>query len=340
MNRNPLMLAIGLMAFSHTIAQKVDSSEFYFQKGIEEKTAKRFLTASSYLDKAIQFNPKFKEAYIESGYVSLEMRKTDKAMAQFNKVLEMEPNNTVASKELMELYYSYRQFSKAKEMAGKCTSCLNSEKIKAMCSYNEEDYGSAVKGLTSYLSKNPTDAEATYTLARSFLDMEDYKNAVPYYNKAILLNGEKNVWMYELGLLYYSQEDYKNAVVLFNKAAEKGYPQKSDFVENLGYAYMFSGQTDQGEKLLLDLLQKKPNNKDLMRDMAEAFYNGKMYQKALGYCEQLMKIDANDGKALYQAGLCFQKMGQKDKGQGMCDKAIEMDPSLNGLRQKQMTMGL
>jgi len=29
-------------------------------------------------------------------------------------------------------------------------------------------------------------------------------------------------------------------------------------------------------------------------------------------------------------------MGQKDKGQGMCDKAIELDPSLNGLRQKQM----
>ena len=35
MKRNPLMLAIGLMAFSQTFAQKADSSEFYFQKGIE-----------------------------------------------------------------------------------------------------------------------------------------------------------------------------------------------------------------------------------------------------------------------------------------------------------------
>ena len=99
---------------------------------------------------------------------------------------------------------------------------------------------------------------------------------------------------------------------------------------------MFSGQTEQGEKLLLDLLQKKPNNKDLLRDMAEAFYNGKMYQKSLGYCQKLMEIDTKDGKALYQAGLCFQKMGQKDKGQGMCDKAIELDPSLNSMRQKSM----
>ena len=89
--------------------------------------------------------------------------------------------------------------------------------------------------------------------------------------------------------------------------------------------------------MLLDLLQKKPNNKDLMRDMAEAFYNGKMYDKSLNYCQKLMEMDMKDGKALYQAGLCFQKMGQKDKGQGMCDKAIEMDPSLAGMRQKSMS---
>lgn len=330
------MFAIGLMASSQCFAQKTDSSEIYFQKGIEEKTGKRFLQASNYLDKAIQFNPKYKEAYLENGYVNLEMHKTDKAMMQFSKVLELEPANNAATKELMDLYYNYRQFAKAKEMAGKCSSCLNAEKIKAMCSYQEEDYGNAVKGLMSYLAKNPADAEATYTLARSFLDMEDYKNAVPYYNKAILLDAEKNVWMYELGLLYYNQEDFKNAVVFFNNAAEKGYPQKSDFVENLGYAYMFSGQMEQGEKLLLALLEKKPNNKELLRDIAEAYYNGKMYKKSLDFCQKLMEMDVKDGKALYQAGLCFQKMGDKDKGQAMCDKAIQYDPSLNGLRQKQM----
>lgn len=337
MNFSPLKLVVCLMVYASANAQTTDSSEVYFQKGIEEKTAKRYLVAANWFDKSIQANPSFTQAYIESGYVHLEMRKTDKAMQQFNKVLELQPGNAVAIKELMEMYYSYRMFAKAKDMAGKCNGCLSAEKIKAMCNYHEEDYGSAVKGLTAYLSKNPTDAEASYTLARSYLDMEDYKNAIPAYNKAVLLDGEKNVWMYELGLLYYSQEDYKNSVVFFNKAAEKGYPQKSDFQENLGYAYMFSGQQEQGEKILLDLLQKKPNNKDLLRDMAEAFYNGKMYEKSLGYCQKLMEMDTKDGKALYQAGLCFQKMGQKDKGQGMCDKAIELDPSLNGLRQKSMT---
>jgi hypothetical protein len=39
-------------------------------------------------------------------------------------------------------------------------------------------------------------------------------------------------------------------------------------------------------------------------------------------------------------GMCYQKKGEKDKGVQLCDKAIEMDPSLASLKQKKMDMGL
>lgn len=338
--KKTVLLAITLLAITSSYSQNTDSAEVYFQKGIEEKTAKHFLQASKYFDKAIQINPGYKEALTENGYANLEMHKTDNAKILFSKLYELDPGNPVAIKELMELYYDYHQYAKAAEMAAKCKGCQDAEKVLGMSAYRQEDYGTAIKVLNSFLSKNPTDAEATYIMARSYLDMEEYKAAVPYYNKAIMLDGEKNVWMYELGLLYYNNNDYKNAVTFFNKAAEKGYPQGNDFNENLGYAYIYSGNFDQGEKLLLSILDRKPNDKEMIRDIAEAYYKNKMYDKSLGYCQKLMEMDANDGKALYQAGLCFQKKGQVDKGQKMCDKAIDMDPSLNSLRQKSMTMGL
>ena len=114
----------------------------------------------------------------------------------------------------------------------------------------------------------------------------------------------------------------------------------NDFNENLGYAYIYSGQFDNGEKELLAILDKKPDNKEMIRDIAEAYYKQKMYDKSLNYLQKLLEMDTKDGKALYQAGLCFQKKGQKNKGEGMCDKAIEIDPSLSGLRQKMMSEGL
>ncbi len=331
------LLAIGIMAIASVYSQVADSSAVYFQKGIEEKTAQHFLQASKYFDKAIDLNPTYKEALLENGYVNLEMRKTDNAKGYFTKLYEIDPSNAVAIKELMELCYNYRQFAKARELAAKCTGCLNAEKILGMCAYQQEDFGNSVKALSNYLSKNPTDAEATYTMARCYLDMEEYKSAVPWYTKAVALDGEKNQWMYELGLLYYNNNDYKNAVVLFTKAADKGYPQNNDYNENLGYAHIYSGNFEQGERMLLNLLERKPGNKEMLRDIAEAYYNNKMYDKSLGYCQKLMEMDMKDGKALYQAGMCFQKKGDKDKGQKMCDKAIELDPSLSSMRQKSMS---
>ena len=324
-----------------SIHAQSDSARFYFDKGMEEKKAKRYLLASRALENAVKFNPSYTEAYLENAYVALEMRKVNIALNSFTKVNELDPSNKVAIKELTNIYYNFRQYNKAIEFAKKCTECENANRIIGMSYYQQEDYPSAEKALITALAKNPNDAEATYTLARTYLDMEEYKKAVPFYEKAVNMDGVKNSWMYELGLLYYNNNDYKNAVASFNKAAANGYTQSNDFNENLGYASLYSGEYEKGESLLLEIWKRKPGSKDILRDMAEIFYQQKKYDKSLDYCQKLMELNKDDGKALYQAGLCFQKKGQKDRGQQMCDKAIEMDPSLASLRKKvEMPNGL
>ncbi|MGG9972229.1 tetratricopeptide repeat protein [Ferruginibacter sp. SUN002] len=327
------------MAFS-TFAENLDSARVYFDKAILEKNAKRYQVASKLFDKAVEFNPKFVDAYLENGFVNLEMRRTDAAKYAFTKVNELDPNNNIAIQQLTELFYSYRQFSKAIEYAQKCKNYPAAEKIIGLSSYEQEDYPTAVSTLQAYLAKNPKDAQAIYTIGRSYLEMEEYKKAVPFYKQAVEADPAKNAWAYELGLLSYNNDDFKNAVIYFNKAAENGYNQSADFKENLGFAYIYSNEFEKGEKLLLELIAKKPGNKDMLRDMADAYYKAKQYNKSLEYCQKLMEMDMRDGKALWQAGLCFQKLGEKDRGAQMCDRAIELDPTLAGMRQKNMSAGL
>ena len=321
-------------------SKTLDSSAHYFQKGIEEKTARRFLVAAGYFDKAIHFNSNYTEAYIENGFVNKEMRRTDAAMQNFTKAYELDPGNDVVLKELAELYYSYRQYQKAVDFAQKCKGCDNKDRIIAMSYFGMEDYGRAEKALLALVAKNANDAEATYMLAKTYLEMGLNGKAIPYYEKAIQADGTKSKWSFELGLLYYNSDNYKKAVVYFNKAIEQGFMQNNDFNENLGFAYLYSGEFDKGEKLLNEIMERKPGDREIIRDVALAFYDGKMYDKCLDYCQKLLEMDKNDGKALYQAGLCFQRKGQVQRGQQMCDRAIELDPSLNKLRQKKMMMGL
>ena len=311
-----------------------DSSFVYYQKGIIEKNAQRYMVASGYFEKATTFDAKNIQAHLEYAFVNLQMRKMDKAKAAFIKVYELDPTNKVAIENLTELYFAYRQFPKAIEFAQKCPNYASSERIIAMSLYNQEDYATAIPQLINCLSKQPNDAQVAYSIARSYLEMEDYKQAFPFYKTAIELDKTKNSWMYELGLLSYTIDDYKSAVDYFNMAIDNGYPQTNDVLENLGFSYIYTKNFDDGERVLMMLLAKKPGNTVLLRDMAEAFYKNKMYDKSLDFCQKLLEINKNDGKALWQAGLCFQKKGQKDRGQQMCDKAIELDPSLASMRQQ------
>jgi len=337
--KNLLTLILVLLSCT-AFSQTTDSSSWYYGKGMEEKAAKRYLVASNHFETAIQLNSRYTEAYIENGLVNKEMRRTDASKQNFTKAFELDNNNEIAIAELMELNFSYRQYQTAIDFAQRCKTCANKDRIIAMSYYQMEDYGKAEKMLLKLVEKDPKDAEANYTLARTYLEMGLEGKGIPYYVKAVQLDDTKSRWHFELGLLYYNNDNYKNAVISFNKAADNGLIRTNDFNENLGFAYLYSSDFDKGEKLLNDIVDRKPGDKELLRDIAVAFYDRKMYDKCLSYCQRLMEMDMKDGKALYQAGLCFQKKGETSRGQQMCDKAIEMDPSLGSLRTKKEIMGM
>jgi tetratricopeptide (TPR) repeat protein len=164
--------------------------------------------------------------------------------------------------------------------------------------------------------------------------------AITWYEKAVLLDDKKSKWFFELALLYSNTNNYHKAVIAYTKAAELGFKRSNDFNENLGFAYVYSGDYENGEKLLNDLVSRRPGDKELIRDVATAFFDNKNYDKSLEYCQKLLEMDMKDGKALYQAGLCFQKKGMVERGMQMCDKAIELDPSLAGLKSKKLSPGM
>ena len=330
-----LLIYFLLPSSQYLYSQVTDSSLFYFNKGLEEKTARRYQVASKNFDKAISFNPKFTEAYIENGKANLEMRKVDPALANFTKANELKPGDKEVMKNLTTLYFNNRQFQKAIDLAQNCKECPDAERIIAMSNYELEDYNKAIPALQNVLTKDPGNAEVTYTLARSFVESEDYKHAIPQFQKAIDLDRSHNAWMYELGLVYHNVNDFENAVKYMKMAADSGYPKTNDYYENLGYAYLYSGDFDNALKNLNIVAAKKPNNKEILTEVAFAYYKRQRYDEALNYYSQLFQKDKNDARSLYMAGMCFQKKGDNKKGQAMCDKAIEMDPSLKSLRRKQ-----
>ncbi len=306
---------------------------------MQEKDARRFAVASKNFDKAIQFDQKNAQAYIENGKANLEMRKIDAALGNYTKAYELQPGNNDVVKELSSLYFNNHQFQKAIELAQKCNNCADVDRIIGMSYYNLEDYGKAVNLLQKAIAKDDKDAEAAYTLGRTYLELENEKSAIPQFQKAVELAPTRNEWMYELGLIYYSQDDYKDALKYFDMAVAGGYNKTNDFYENYGFAQLYIGDIENGMKTLNEVLERKPNNKELLTNIANAMYETKHYNEALNYFGKLMELNPKDAQSLFMAGMTLQKMGQKDKGQKICDNAIAMDPSLSRYRQKKEMPG-
>ena len=339
--KNIILTLVLCLPACFLFSQNIDSAQFYFNKGIKEKNARLFAVAAKDFDKAIQFNQNYTDAYVENGKVNLEMRKIDAALGDFTKAYQLQPTNNEVVKQLSTLYFNNRQFQKAIDLAQKCSNCSDADRIIGMSYYNLEDYGKAETLLQKAVNKNDKDAEAAYTLGRTYLELENEKSAIPQFQKAITIEPSRNEWMYELGLIYYNQNDYKNALKYFNMAGDSGYNKSNDFYENLGFAQLYTGDVQNGIKTLTEVLNKKPNNRELLNNIANAMYETKRYDAALLYFQKLLELNPKDASSLFMAGMAFQKKGDKEKGQKICDKAIEMDPSLARNRQKKdMPMGL
>ncbi len=337
-----LLIAIALCLLACLgFSQNIDSSQFYFKKGNEDKAAHLFALSARNFDKAIEFNQNYTEAYIENGRVNLEMHKVDAAMLNFTRAYELQPGNSEIVKQLSTLYFNNHQYQKAIALTQKCSDCPDADRIMGMSYYHLEDYGKAVTLLQKAVKKNDKDAEAAYTLGLTYLELENNKNAIIQFQNAIAVEPSRNVWIYELALVYYNQEDYKNALKYFNLAAAAGYNKTNVFNENLGFALLYTGDTENGMKTLSWIMERKPDNKELMTDIARAMYDTRHYDEAINYYQKILVLNPTDARSLFMTGMSFQKKGQKEKGQKICDKAIEMDPSLTKYRQKKdISMGL
>lgn len=216
-----------------------------------------------------------------------------------------------------------------------CVSAQSETSLQAARKfYQEENYAEALKQLEKAAAEEPSNAAVPYLSARAYVDMSNYRKAATYMEKAIAMDSTKPHWLYECGLIYYAIPDNKKSLAFILLAGEKGYKKTNDYLENLGNAYLNAGQHDKGLDVLNEVLKKKPEDPELLYIIAEANYKTGKYDQAINLWDQVFRFEENNAEVLYMIGMAYQKKGEKQKGQQICDRAIEMDPSLRSKRQR------
>ncbi len=319
-----------------------DSSNAILQKAIIAKQERRIQVAMNLYEKAVQLDTSNIDALKAMGEYGLETRNYRQAVDAYTRWHKLEPDNEATFQKLANLYFNLGRHKDALGFTEKWEKKHKDKPmhyIAGMCYYYLENYPFAINRLLYAAETDTANANLFYTLGRSYVEMERYKQAIPHYQKAIALDQKNARYVYEMGMVYYAIPDDKNAIAMFELAVERGWNANADYYENLAYSYMNTGNYPKAVELLQKSLEKRPYSVAVTYALAEAQYKGGMYQDAINNWDKVLQLDQSNARALYMIGMSYQKMGQKDKGMALCDKAIEMDPSLANLKSKKMDMG-
>jgi tetratricopeptide (TPR) repeat protein len=288
-------------------------------------------------DKAYNYNKTDKQIVLELATAHFNLRQYAQARTKYMELEKLGDNSAATYKQLMTLSFNMRQFPDAIKYANLLKKADPSEKVSyfiGKAHYDDDNFGEAIKYLTIAGTEEPQSADIPYMIARSYADMMNYKQAIPFFEKALALQPDNNRWLYEIGLIYYAMHEDKKSLQYLLAAAEKGYKRDNDYLENLGIAYLNTKQIDQGLVILKEALQRRPSDMNLLNMIAEAAYDAKRYDDAINYWDQVLTLDKENASALYMIGMSYQNKGEKQKGMALCDKAIQMDPSLAKNKQK------
>jgi tetratricopeptide (TPR) repeat protein len=333
---------LALIFLSSSLFAQTDSANYFLQKGLLEKQNGRRMESLKNFEKAAKFNPNDKSITTELASAYLDLHRYFQARESYKKLVDLGDASASSYKQLLKLSFDLKQYDDALLYAGKLKQADPTEKVNyyvGKVHYDRDNYGDAIKALSAAAKEDPQNAEIPYMIGHSYADMQNYKQAIPYFQKAIELDPAKPYWSYELGLIYYGMNDSKNSLKYILDAGNKGYPKDNDYMENLGIAYLDAGNLEDGVKILNELLKKRPSDFNLLNMVAEAYYFKGKYDDAMSYWDTILGYDKTSASALYMIGMCYQKKGDKAKGNQLCDKAIEMDPSLASYRTKKELPG-
>ena len=188
----------------------------------------------------------------------------DKAIIEFEKSIELDPNHT-------ESYYYLGQCYLQKAIIE-----YNKKNMLKFYSFCRKSYEISEKVIPQYeqiIKDNPEDLNSYLKLGniyeiRSMVPLNnEYDKALEYYLKALALDlvldkKNTNIYLYlntRVGTIYFQKKDYLQAVEYLERAAERS-PQNAEVIYYLGLSYAKIGEKEKALTSFTKVLELAPQS--------------------------------------------------------------------------------
>jgi len=215
---------------------------------------------------------------------------------------------------------------------------LNAQSVQEGINHLYADrFKSAEQAFQKLLAVNPNNADATYWLGQTYLDMDNNDAARQLYDKALAANGNNPLIMVGKGHVLLLDKKIDDARQLFESALTVSRTKKGDdpaILNAIGRANVDAkdGNLTYAVEKLEMALQRDPKNADIALNLGNAYRKkdpGQGGGKAYENYKLASQINPNFAYPYVRIAALFQTQKQWDLVLENLNKAIQVDPSFS-----------
>jgi tetratricopeptide (TPR) repeat protein len=323
----------------YLVGMKMDEKNYdtYLGAARVYNTLKQPDNAKEMAEKAMEIRTSG-EASWEYARACIGLGKAKEAKAALEKVVDSDPNNVVANRELGRIYYDDKDFNRALPLMKKSLSRQADSELALRIALAHKQLGqtdAAIEFFNKAASdKSSPKPEVILELARLYYDAADYRAAAQNYdkaNKSMLTAEDLYAWAVSLEN---NKADSKAVVEAYDAAVKKfgsaTTPSALAAREKLGRAHLARKSFRDAESALSPLNRSDPDGKvvpDIALLMAQVNEGLGNPNAAIGFYEKAIAKDKNNVEAYARLADLYAKAGQSEKANATQKKLVSLDPN-------------
>ena len=213
------------------------SAESWFEEAKARMKKGDLITAREAVEKALEKNPGYSEAYNLRGVINFQEKKIDDAILDYQKSVDLKPSNYLGQLNLASALMEKNAWKDAVSPIDKAIQLAPDSSagyvqrgiIRAalhLIDLSKQDFTNSIK-------LNPKEINAYYNRGNLYFQQDKLDSAILDFEQSISINSEYGKAYYALGLSYYKKNKLEKSCLAFNQANKLNYPGAKDALKNL-----------------------------------------------------------------------------------------------------------
>lgn len=271
------------------------------------------------------------DIYVKLGTASYKNNDIDNAVVQFNKALEINPNNMAALNQLEHIWGNEIKFNPTSVLGhANLASVLQKKKMydQALDQYKAAEHFANTQPNISFDIKKLI----RLNIGTLFQEKKSFRDALSAYDSVLAYDPQNKLAIYYKATLFKETGNIPGAIEGFNKvlALEPGNEEAQKELFNLITQQPDKNQMRSDLKAYGD---KYASNALVQNRVGEVFHENKDYQSALYFYQRALALDNTQASTHANIGAVLQAMGREEDSLEAYRKAQALDPNNNTVNE-------